>query len=132
MLDLSRRYAKVFQELGETVAVLANHADDEWCSSIVLAKGLFRSEAIKGLDCAIGIRRVTVSGEIARIDLNLDDIGFLELRNEIIPLAKLAIEPRLIGFGNIVFQDSAEGFVIILPNRNDAMNRHDKLLVQIR
>jgi|SRR5438105_11350234 len=126
MLDLSRRYAKVFQELGDTVAVLANHADDEWCSSIVLSKGLFRSESIKGLDCAIGIRRVTVPGEIVRIDVNLDDLGLLPLRNEIIALAKLAIAPLLIGIGNVVFQDSAEGFVIILPDRNDAINRHDE------
>jgi hypothetical protein len=73
------------------------------------AKGFFRREPIKGLDCAIGIRRVTIPGEVVRIDFNLDDLGSLPLRDEVALLAKLAIEPRLVSFRKVVLQDSEEG-----------------------
>jgi len=63
-------------------AMLADHAGAGWCSSIVFAKGFFRSEPIKGLDCAIGICRVTIPSEVVRIDFHLDDLGSVPLRDE--------------------------------------------------
>jgi hypothetical protein len=124
--ETTHKLDRIFAELGRTVALLAPLSDDRWCSSIVFPKAFFSRESIEGVDCVIGLCPVTKSGELVRIDFNLDQLdGTFPARIEIGLLAQLAIAPFCESLGNTIFKNSAEGIVVFLADPGNAERRHE-------
>jgi hypothetical protein len=110
----------VFVDLGRAIEAAASSADGEWCGSITLPEGFFGREPIDGLQCVVGTRRVTIRGELARLDWNLGDGPRRSpLKDVLLRLTELAALPHLKSLGEVVVRETKEGFVILRHDLGD-------------
>jgi hypothetical protein len=120
----SRRFDLVFRELSRTIELLASHSDEEWCGSITFPRGFFLRESIETLHCGLGIRRAAIPGELVRIDFNIVELSMFPFKDLLVSSARLTIDPFFVGIGNVVLQETPEGFVVILADNRHIEDRH--------
>jgi hypothetical protein len=123
---MSNALTEFFQDLGRIIAIEAAMADEEWCGLITLSRDSFH-KPIKGLDCILGICRVTKPHEVVRIDFNIDNFDPLQpapFKDMLLLLIRLAVEPHFVGFGEVVIQETPEGAVIQFANKGKLKNWH--------
>jgi hypothetical protein len=105
------RFDGILHQIASAVRVAARSATDAWCSSVLLPPALFVDEIVQTLKVASGMRRVTMPGELVRIDLNLS--GNIPAPLDIRRPLRLEILPFIIGVGYVRMEDTPEGFVLL-------------------
>jgi hypothetical protein len=116
-LDAIRELAEVAAKTAATAATDERVRD--YCPSFFVPRGFFKRKVIKTLEVVCGVRRTAVSGELVRIDLDVDDSSISDVRQAFRSYAAELIE----GLG-CVLDDTPEGIVILRCNRDAVKDRH--------
>ena len=125
-LSALRELAEAAAKTAATVFATA-YGTEDYCPSFLIPRRFFKREVIEVLEVVCGVRRKAVSGELVRIDLDVDDGSIADVRQAMRSYAIELIE----GLG-CVLEDTPEGLVILGGNRSTVKDRHVDASDQVR
>lgn len=112
----------LLRQIASAIRTAAACATPEWAQSLLVAPVFDKSEIPKPLDIASCAYRVTVPGELVRLDFYPNDLAAVTLDYR--RFIRAEIEPFIIGVGNVVAEDTAEGIIVFSREKRDSAS-HD-------
>lgn len=100
-----------------------------WASSVWFPLGLFKGEPVEIVNCGMGAVPGAPRGEFARVNLHgFDDHPCADSFRGLI---RAAVEPYVIGAGEVRLEDTPEGFIVLPADKSPKDGCHDLIPLEI-
>ena len=124
LVVLSEWHKRIVSEVADLAFHLARLVTDEWGKSILVPHSLFENQSPKGVQVAGSPFRVTVPGELVRIDFDQDET-MIARTAEIRRFFRVVARPYLESFGDLVLEDLPPSGIVIRRKRRRERVGHE-------